>query len=124
MKNIAREDRRVARQNAECEAARRKLMPVMVIVCETYGVTPDDLLSQSHHPHVVTARNIVTWLGWDHCKIGTNCLARILKKDRTATSKKLTQLRAEVSRGVRSSFGRQVDAVLRKLSPQQGGVPC
>jgi hypothetical protein len=115
MKNLDREDRRVVQRRADCDAARRRLLPVMVAACEVYGVTPDDVLSSSHHPHVVAARNVVTYLGWERCKIGTGVLADVLKKSRPETSKKLTRLRAEADRGVRTSFGRQVGFVLRKM---------
>jgi hypothetical protein len=71
---------------------------------------------------VVAARNVVTYLGWERCKIGTGVLADVLKKDRVATSKKLSQLRAEADRGVRSSFGRQVGFVLRKMGVDVGEV--
>lgn len=89
---LKREDRRVRIRREEMERARRKLLPVVVAVCEIYGVSPDDILSRSVHPDVVMARNIVIWLGYSRYKIGPGILSKILNKSRPELSKKIKRL--------------------------------
>jgi chromosomal replication initiation ATPase DnaA len=109
----SREDRRRRQRRREENRARRTLMPVMVAVCETYRVTPDDIISRSVHRDIVAARNIVVYLGWERCKIGTTVLGSILCKHQTHVSKQLTKLRTEIAK--EDSFHRQVAAVLRRV---------
>lgn len=115
-----REDRRVAERKKDEERARRTLMPVMVAVCETYGVTPDDIISRSVHRDVVMARNIVIYLGWDRCKIGPTILASILSKDRSDISHKLPKLKSSFARG--RSFHQQVSHVTRRIRSIERGL--
>ena len=89
-------------------------MAVMVAVCEIYQVTPDDIVfSHSKHPSVVAARNILVYLGWERCKIGTGILASILNKSQTDTSAKLSRLKKEII--AQGSFHRQVGVALRHV---------
>lgn len=118
---LVREDRRVAERRVLVEGARRKLLPVMVAVCEVYGVSAGDILdSQNKHSHVILARNVVTYLGWEKCKLGPGILADVLEKSRPETSKKISKLRRSV--GECGDFQAQVLRTLRKIEEIHGAL--
>lgn len=116
----SREDRRVAERRKEEDRARRNLMPIMVAVCETYRVTPDDIMSSNIHADVVMARNIVVYLGWERCKIGPRILGSILNKDQTHVSKQVSKLK--IAMVTKASFYRQVHHVMKRIRAIELGL--
>ena len=111
---LKREDRRLSERKAREENVRRKLLPLMVTVCETYKVTADDILdAQNKHPTVVMARNIVRWLGWSRFHVGTTYLAVALNQSRVSTGQMMPRLKKRYAES--PEFRRQVECVEKLL---------
>jgi hypothetical protein len=109
----ALEDKRLTVRKAREEATRRKLLPLVVIVCEVHRVTADDLLdSQNKHPTVVLARDLVRWIGWSRFHVGTSHLAMALNQSRAGAAQALPRLKKKM---LTEAFRRQVECVEKML---------
>jgi hypothetical protein len=111
---LQREDRRLAARQQREDQARRKLLPLIVIVCETYRVSTEDLLdSRNLHPTVVQARDIVRWLGYHRLHVGNTYMATALSQHRTGSARDfLPRIRAKYEK---SAAFRQAVGVVEKL---------
>jgi hypothetical protein len=108
-----REDKRLAARKSREDASRRKLMPLIVIVCETYRVSTEELLdSRNVHPTVILARDITRWLGWSKLHVGTTYLATALRQDRVSAAQALARIRKKLEK---AEFRRQVECVEKQL---------
>jgi hypothetical protein len=110
---LQREDSRLAVRKQREEATRRKLLPLVVIVCEVHRVSTEDLLdAQNKHPTVVLARDLVRWLGWSKLHVGTSHLAAALNQSRTGAAQALPRLKKKM---LTEAFRRQVECVEKML---------
>lgn len=112
---LQREDRRLAQRRERVAATRRKLLPIMVLVCETYSVTPDEVCDSSNrHPKVLLARDIVRWLGWSRLHIGTTYLGAALNQDHTTVRTAVRRLQGKQ----KPDFVRQVECIEKLYDAQ------
>jgi hypothetical protein len=114
---LKREDRRLAERRAREDNARRKLMPLVVIACETFRVTADDLLdSQNKHPTVMLARDTVRWLGYTRLHVGTTYLAAALNQHRVGAAHALARIKKKLEAS--EGFRRHVECIEKLYDAQ------
>jgi hypothetical protein len=115
---LQREDKRLVMRKQREEATRRKLLPLIVVVCEVHRVTTDDLLDSSNkHPTVVLARDLVRWLGWSKFHVGTSYLAMALNQSRAGAAQAIPRLKAKLEST--SGFKRSVECIEKLLDAQR-----
>lgn len=105
-----REDKRLVQRKEREDAVKRKLLPIVVLVCETYRVSTDDLLDAGNiHPTLVMARDIIRWLGYQRLHIGTTYLALALNQQRAGSGDMITRIRKKLDKS--AEFRRQVACI-------------
>jgi hypothetical protein len=106
-----REDKRLAIRQARAEKVRRKLLPLVVIVCETFSVAADDLIDPGNrHPVVVMARDIVRWVGYHKLHVGITDLNQALGQSGTVNSRDIIpRITKKLEKS--AAFARQVACV-------------
>ena len=84
---LRRENKRLEERKRREENARKKLMPLIMIVCETYQIQLEDLLdSSNYHPTITRGRELVRLIGYRKLHVGPTYLAVVLQQHRIGSS--------------------------------------
>lgn len=112
-----RADRRLEKRVAGVEKARRKLLPVVVIVCETFHVSADDLIDpQNRHPVVMMARDIARWIGYHRLHIGVSVLDAALGQNGTKSRDVIGRIEKKLA--TKPAFKRQLECAEKLYEAQ------